>query len=155
GNRVGFSARGMAMSNAMSAVTSEGHFAYYNPAQTALFSENRQTDFTAGVLSFDRVFQTAGVQLQLPPSAGLSFNIMRTGVKNIDGRTQSGYPTGLFDVSDYQFRSSFGIRMSDKMNAGIGINFNIANYHEHLDNAVSTGFDIGVLYHIHPKFNIA
>ena len=34
--RLGYSARGLAMGNAMSAVTSEGAFSYYNPAQAAL-----------------------------------------------------------------------------------------------------------------------
>lgn len=152
--RLGYSARGMAMSNAMSAVTSEGAFAYYNSAQAALLT-TRQTDFTVGALRYDRVFQSAGIQLQLPPTAGLAINILRTGVNEIDGRTQSGYATGLFDVAEYQLASHFGIRLSDRVNAGIGVKFGLANYHKDLDNAVSFGLDLGFLYHAGNHINIA
>lgn len=144
--RMGYSARGMAMSNAMSAVTSEGAFSYYNPAQAALYLETRQTDLTVGALRFDRVFQSTGVQFQLPPTAGLSFSLLRTGVNDIDGRTQSGYPTELFDISEYQFASNFGIRFSDRMNGGIGLKFSLANYHQELPNATTVGIDLGLLY---------
>lgn len=153
--RLGYSARGMAMSNAMSAVTSEGAFSYYNPAQSALLTLNRQTDLSVGALHFDRVFQSSGVQLQLPPTAGLSFYILRTGVKDIDGRTQSGYHTELFNTSEYQLSSSFGIRLSEKMNAGIGLKFSMADYHSELKNSVSVGIDFGLLYHAGQHFNMA
>jgi len=71
---------------------------------------------------------------------------MRTGVNDIDGRTQSGYPTELFDISEYQLASNFGIRFSERMNGGIGIKFSLANYHAELPNATSVGIDLGLLY---------
>lgn len=153
--RIGFSARGMAMSNAMSATTSEGAFSYYNPAHSALEVGNGQTDFTVGALQFDRVFQSTGIKFQLPPSAGISFHLLRTGVNDIDGRTQSGYHTENFDISEYQLASSFGIRLSERMNGGIGLKFGLANYHEDLDNPVSLGVDLGILYEISPTINFA
>ncbi|MEX0609098.1 MAG: hypothetical protein WEA79_03405 [Balneolaceae bacterium] len=153
-NRIGYNARTMAMSNAMTATTSEGSFAYYNPAHAALFLETKQTDLTVGVLQFDRIFQSSGVHLQLPPTAGISFSLMRTGVKDIDGRTQSGYPTDLFDASEYQLNTSFGIRLSDKVNAGIGLKFSLANYHEQLDNPLSVGIDLGLLYKATEEINV-
>ncbi len=154
-NRIGYSSRGMAMSNAMSAVTSQGSYAYYNPAQTALYAGFRQADITVGVLEFDRIFQSTGGHFQLPPSAGLSFSLMRTGIKDIDGRTQSGYPTGLFDASEYQLASSFGIRLSEKFNAGIGVKFNLADYHKDLDKSTGVGIDLGILYDLDNPLNIA
>lgn len=154
-SRIGYSARGMAMSNATTAVTSQGSYAYYNPAQSALFSGTRQADITVGALEFDRVFQSTGGHFQLPPSAGISFHLLRTGVNDIDGRSQSGYPTGRFDASEYQLASSFGIRLSDKMNAGIGVKFNLANYHPELDNSTGLGIDFGLLYQAAGKVNIA
>jgi hypothetical protein len=153
--RLGYSARGMAMSNAMSAVTSEGAFAYYNSAQAALVLVKKPADITVGALKFDRIFQSTGIQLQLPPTAGLSINILRTGVNDIDGRTQSGYPTGSFDAAEYQLASHFGIRLSDRMNAGIGVKFGLANYHKDLDNAVSFGLDLGFLYRAGEHLNMA
>ncbi|MDR9419023.1 conjugal transfer protein TraF [Gracilimonas sp.] len=154
-SRIGYSARGMAMGNAMSAVTSEGAYAYYNPAQAALFFTTQQSDFTVGALKFDRVFQSTGVQLQLPPSAGISFSILRTGVKDIDGRTLSGYPTNMFDASEYQVSGNFGIRLSEKLNGGVGVKFNIADYHPDLDNATAFGIDVGLLYNINEHLNAA
>ncbi|MEQ8525507.1 hypothetical protein [Gracilimonas sp.] len=145
-HRIGYSARGMAMSNAMSAVTSEGVFAYYNPAQAALFSNIRQADLTVGALKFDRVFQSSGIHLQLPPSAGISINLLRSGVQDIDGRTVSGYPTELFNINEYQLASNFGIRMSERFHAGIGLKFSLADYHAELDNAFTVGIDLGFLY---------
>lgn len=153
--RIGYSARGMAMSNAMSAVTSEGAFAYYNPAQAALILGTKPTDLTVGALKYDRVFQSTGIQLQLPPTAGLAINILRTGVNDIDGRTQSGYPTGTFNIAEYQLASNFGIRLSENFNAGIGVKFGLAHYHDDLDNAVSFGLDFGMLYHAGEHLNIA
>ncbi|MEX0720660.1 MAG: hypothetical protein WD059_08340 [Balneolaceae bacterium] len=153
-NRIGYNARTMAMSNAMMATTSEGSYAYYNPAHAAMYTESRQADLTVGALQFDRIFQSSGVTLQLPPTAGITFSLMRAGVKDIDGRTQSGYPTDLFDASEYQLNTSFGIRLSDKMNAGIGLKFSLANYHEQLDNPLSVGIDLGLLYKAGEQFNI-
>ncbi|MEX0723947.1 MAG: hypothetical protein WD357_03405 [Gracilimonas sp.] len=154
-SRIGYSARGMAMSNAMSAVTSEGAYSYYNPAQSALFIEYKQTDLTVGALKFDRVFQSTGIQFQLPPSAGLSFNILRTGVSDIDARTSSGYPIDKFDASEYQLSGNFGIRISEKLNAGVGLVFNIANYHPMLDNPTSFGIDLGLLYQTNLNINLS
>jgi len=153
--RMGYSARGMAMSNAMSAVTSEGAFSYYNPAQAALELGARQTDLTVGALSFDRVLQSAGAQFALPPTAGLSLTLLRTGVNDIDGRTQSGYPTEEFSTSEYQLASNFGIRFNEKFNGGIGLKFNLANYHQDLSNAVAVGVDLGFLYEISSQLNFA
>lgn len=153
--RLGYSARGMAMSNAMSAVTSEGAFPYYNPAQSALLSGSKQADMTVGALKYDRVFQSAGIQLQLPPSAGLALNIIRTGVNDIDARTSSGYPLDRFDASEYQLSGSFGLRLSDKFHGGIGLKFSIANYHPQLDNSSSFGIDIGFLYQTDANINLS
>lgn len=153
--RIGFSARGMAMSNAMTATTSEGAFSYYNPAHSALEIGDRQTDFTVGALQFDRVFQSTGIKFQLPPTAGISFHLLRTGVNDFDGRTQSGYHTENFDISEYQLASSFGIRLSDRMNGGIGLKFGLANYHEDLDNPISLGVDLGLLYEVTSSINFA
>lgn len=154
-NRIGYSARGMAMSNAMLAVTTEGSYSYYNPAQAAMLIDKRQVDLSVGALSYDRVFQSSGVQFKLPPTAGLSLTLLRTGVQDIDGRTVSGYSTGLFDVNEYQLSSTFGIRLSNRMKAGIGLKFNMADYHSELDNAIGVGVDFGILYHLGLYTNIA
>lgn len=142
---LGYSARGMGMGNAMSAVTSQGVYSYYNPALSALRADRRQADLSIASMSFDRFLQTAGVHFQLPPSAGLSILILHTGVKDIDGRSISGYPTGRFDAADFQLRGDFGIRLSTYVHAGIGIKFSLADHHPELENASSFGLDLGIL----------
>lgn len=118
----GFGPRGMAMSNAMGASTSEGVYPYYNPALAAVFQENNQIDLSVSSMDFDRVYQNAGVHVQLPPNAGIAFGLIRAGVKDIDARSLSGYPNGTFDISEYQLNTAFGIRFSPNFTAVWALN---------------------------------
>lgn len=152
---MGYSARGMAMGNSMSAVTTQGIYSYYNPALAALKSEFRQTDLSIASLEFDRYLQTAGVHFQLPPSAGMSFMIIHSGIRDIDGRSVSGYPTGRFDASDIQLRADFGIRLSEIVYGGIGLKFSLADYHPELNKATSFGIDLGMLVKTNSTLNFA
>ena len=151
----GFSARGLAMGNAMSAVTSQGIYSFYNPALAASEAQQKQTDLSIASMEFDRYLQTAGVHFQLPPSAGMSFMVIHTGIKDIDGRSVSGYPTGQFDAADLQLRGDFGIRLSENFYGGIGLKFSMADYHPELEKATSFGIDVGVLLKTGSDFNIA
>lgn len=151
--RIGNNPRAMAMANAFTATTSEGIYPYYNPALTAEQSGFKQVDLIASSLSFDRVFQTLNANFRLPPNAGISFGLIRTGVKDIDERTLSGYPQGSFDISEYQLFTAFGIQFSPKLNAGVAFKLGYANYHEELSPATSVGIDIGILYKINPNLN--
>lgn len=153
-NRIGFGPVAMGMGNSVAATTSQGTYAIYNPALAAIKTDYFLTDFSVASLSYDRIFQTAGVSFSLPPSAGLSINLIRSGVNNIDGRTISGYPTESFDASEYQLHTAFAIRMSEKLNAGIGFKINYANYHPELDASMGVGIDLGFLYHINPAINL-
>jgi hypothetical protein len=143
---IGFGPRGMAMGNAFTAVTSEGIYPYYNPALAAEKTELRQSDFSVSSLQFDRIYQTANVHLQLPPNAGIALGLIRSGVKDIDERSLSGYPLGTFDLSEYQLYSAFGIRFSEKIQGGVSFKINYANYHRDLTPATAVGVDIGFLY---------
>ncbi|MFY0683543.1 MAG: hypothetical protein JXR20_03260 [Balneola sp.] len=151
--RLGYGATALGMGNAMTAVTSQGSFAHYNPAHSALLLSYTPIDLSVSSLSYDRVHQTVGGFLQLPPSAGITINLLRSGISDIDARTQSGYPNGSFDISEYQLFTAFGIRMSNKLNAGAGFKINYANYHDDLDAETSVGIDIGFLYKITSEIN--
>ncbi|RNC85505.1 MAG: hypothetical protein ED557_01665 [Balneola sp.] len=154
-SRLGFGPRGISMANAFSASTSEGIYPYYNPALAAETVGFNQLDLAVSSLEFDRVYQNLGANFKLPPNAGISFGIIRSGVKDIDERTLSGYPLGNFDVSEYQIFTTFGIKFSNKFNAGIGFKLNYANYHEDLQAATAVGIDFGILYKISQKLNAA
>ena len=151
--RIGYGPVALGMGNAMTAVTSQGSYAQYNPAHSALFQSYIPLQFSVSSLSYDRIHQTLGASFQLPPSAGVSISLLRTGINGIDGRTVSGYPDGNFDVSEYQLHTAFGIRMSSKFNAGFGFKINYANYHKDLEPETSVGIDFGLLYKISSHLN--
>ena len=153
-SRMGFSPRGMALGNAMTAVDREGNYGYYNPAHAATFSEHIQLDISSAGLKFDRQLHMLSAGFQLPPSAGLSISLLNARVSDIDGRTQSGYHTDFLSTSEYQFIGNFAIRFTDHVRAGIGIKYNLANYHESVPNSSGIGLDLGLLVKPFNRINI-
>ncbi|MEQ9091273.1 MAG: hypothetical protein RIE52_09290 [Balneola sp.] len=151
--RIGYGPEALAMSNAMTAVTTNGSNAHYNPAHSALLLTYIPLNLSVSSLSYDRIHQTFGAVFQLPPSAGVTVGLLRSGIDEIDGRTVSGYPNGSFDVSEYQLFTAFGIRLSEKLNAGFGFKLNYADYHDDLDAETSVGIDLGFLYKINNHIN--
>jgi hypothetical protein len=151
--RIGYGPVALGMSNSMTAVTSQGIFAQYNPAHSALFSNHIPLNLSVTSLSYDRIHQSVSASFQLPPSAGLSVSLLRTGLNEIDGRTVSGYPNGEFDIAEYQLHTAFGIRMSKRLNAGVGFKINYADYHQELEPETSVGIDLGILYKITSEIN--
>ena len=152
-SRIGYGPRGLSMANAFTATTSEGIYPYYNPALSAEVIGFKQFDLAVSSMAFDRVFQTVGGNFRLPPNAGISFGIIRTGVKNIDERSLSGYPLGEFNTSEYQLFSAFGVQFNSKFNAGISFKLSYANYHEDLSPSTSVGVDLGILYKLNKSLN--
>lgn len=154
-SRIGFGPRGIAMGNALTSVTDEGAYSYYNPALAAVPGQSVQLDFASAALSFDRQLHMAGTNFQMPPSAGISISLINARTGKIDGRTSSGYHTDMLSTSDYQLLSNFGIRLTDTFWAGIGIKFNLASYHEELSSSTGVGFDIGFRKAIGERLAIA
>ena len=154
-SRMGFSPRGMAMGNAMTAVHQEGSYAYYNPAMAAIPSDNIQLDFSTASMRFDRQLHMVTANFQLPPSAGLSLSLMNARVGNIDGRTSSGYHTDMLSTNEFQLIGNFAIRFSENVWAGIGIKYNMANYHSEIPNSQNVVIDAGFRIAILPNLAIA
>lgn len=152
--RVGFGPRGMSMGNAMAGVFKEGVYSYYNPAHAAVNMVGNQIDLSTSLMSFDRTLHKLNGTFPLPPNAGLSLSIINGSVDNIDGRTSSGYHTGELSTHEYQFSSAFGIRASPKFYAGIGLKYNLADYHTDIENATSIGFDLGFLYLVSQEITV-
>ncbi|MCC5941756.1 MAG: hypothetical protein JJU37_09455 [Balneolaceae bacterium] len=154
-SRMGFSPRGMAMGNALTAVHQEGSYAYYNPAMAAIPSETIQVDFSTAALRFDRRLHMITANIQMPPSAGLSISLMNARVGNIDGRTSSGYHTNMLSTNEFQLIGNFAIRFSEKVWAGIGIKYNLANYHPEVPNSQNVGIDAGLRIALNSNLTIA
>ena len=108
-SRLGFGARGMAMGNAMSAVSSGDLAGYYNPALLP-YAPGRYGAASFGFLSLDRTLNFLQYTQPLPPMAGLSLGIINSGVSNIDGRDSDGEPTGPMKTSENQIRGLTKIR---------------------------------------------
>lgn len=144
-SRMGFSPRGMAMGNAMSSVVQDGSYSYYNPALAALGSQSIQVDAAVSALQFDRQLNMAHAHFQLPPSAGFSISLLHSRVGNIDGRDQNGYHTEYLSTNEFQLNGSFGLRLSEKFWAGIGLKYNHARYHPEIPSASGLGIDLGIL----------
>jgi hypothetical protein len=143
--RIGFGARGISMSNAISSVPEMGSNGFYNPALVAgLVQRNFETG--TSVMAFDRHMHAASASFRLPPSAGLNLLLLNAGVSNIDGRSLSGYPTGSFNANDYLVQASFGVRSNKRLSFGASIKFLISNYHPEIANSVAFGLDAGILF---------
>lgn len=143
-SRMGFSPRGMAMGNTMTAVNHEGSYGYYNPAMAAMSSGSIQVDLSTAALQFDRQLHMFTAHFQLPPMAGFSLSLINARVSNIDGRSQSGYHTEYLSTAEYQLFGNFGLRFSDSVWAGIGIKYNLADFHEEISSSSNIGIDLGI-----------
>jgi hypothetical protein len=143
--RMGFGPRGMAMGNTIGTVPEEGIYAHYNPALAA-FAKGNQIDIGVAAMSFDRSLNNVDATFRLPPSAGLEVGILNARVKNIDGRTQSGYSDGKFSTNEMQMFAEFGMNISNKLKGGIGIKLNYAHFYSGITSTISTGIDLGLLY---------
>lgn len=152
-SRLGFGPRGMAMGNAMGSVSSDGIFAYYNPALAALTTKS-QIDLGTSAMSFDRTLNTASGVFRLPPTGGLSVSIINANVSNIDGRTSSGYHTDMLSTHEYQISAIMGQQLSSSISAGIGLKYYLSDLHNELPNAKTLGIDIGLLYTISDQLQV-
>lgn len=153
-SRIGFGPRGMAMGNALSAVIDVGVYSYYNPALAASTVRGQQFDISTSLMSFDRNLHKANATFTLPPNAGMSFSVINASVSGIDGRTRSGYHTEMLSTNEFQFATSFGIRVNPRIYIGIGIKYFLADYHEALENTPSFGFGLGALYRVTDKLTM-
>ncbi len=142
--RMGFGPRGMAIGNAMTAVTGEGVYGYYNPAHAAAAARRRQLDISTTIMEFDRNLNMANAHFHLPPAAGIGIYLLHAGVSDIDGRSSSGYHTGTLSTNEFQLGTQFGLRFHERIQGGIGLKLNMARYHEELDSATSFGIDLGL-----------
>lgn len=153
-SRMGFSPRGMAMGNAMTAVISEGSYSYYNPAFAAIKSDLIQVDAGTAAPQFDRRLNMVHSHFQLPPSAGFSISLLHSRVGNIDGRDQNGYHTETLSTNEFQVAGSFGIRFSDMFWGGVGLKYNLARYHPEIPTSSGLGVDLGILLRPLPKLTV-
>ena len=99
---------------------------YLNPA-LAPFQPSQGVELSAGLLAFDRSFETVQVAAPLRPRSGFAAGVVHGGVGDIDGRDASGFPTdgtnedGTFEADEYAFFAAFGTQFSERVSGGIGL----------------------------------
>jgi hypothetical protein len=139
--RMGSGARGVAMGNALTAVTIGEISPYYNPALSA-FSINRNASATFTLLSLDRSLNFLSYTQGVKPTAGISFGLINAGVSNIDGRDNDGNHTENYSTYENQFFLSFSNKVHERVSLGVTVKL----YHSKLFNEVKSttvGFDVG------------
>ncbi len=151
--RMGFGARGIAMGNAMTAVSDGEISSFYNPALLP-FTTQRSGSVSAGFLTLDRSMNTLGFSTPLPPQAGIGAGILTTGVSNIDGRDNDGRPTGPLRTAEDLAFLGFGIRFP----AGFSLGINLKLLYAHLYTDISSttvGVDAGFFYRVSSQVTVA
>ncbi len=141
--RMGFGARGVAMSNALVADASGFASPYYNPA-LAPFIARQSLDASAALMTLDRELQFLQFATPLRPRAGIAAGLIHAGVSDIDGRDGSGYHTGTFSTDEYALFIAFGVRVDSRVTFGFGLQFFRADLFDGLSPVNSIGLDLGL-----------
>ncbi|RMF57237.1 MAG: hypothetical protein D6746_11430 [Bacteroidetes bacterium] len=141
--RVGFGARGLALGNALVADGGGAASPYYNPA-LAPFTARQNLELSAALMSFDRELQHVQFAAPLRPRAGIALGLIHAGVSNIDGRNGSGFHTGDLSVDEFALFMAFGLRVSDRVTAGVGLQLFRTDLLEALEPVNSVGVDLGL-----------
>jgi hypothetical protein len=161
--RMGFSARGIAMGNAMISVTSGDISGLYNPALSP-YQDDHLINLSYSFLSLDRslnfVAYTKNFKLpnQAQGGAGITFAWVNAGVSDIDGRDADGFSIGMLSTSDNMFLFAPSIRVSEKLSLGVGFKFYYSKLYSDEVNTVSStsfGFDLGAVFKVNDKINAA
>lgn len=156
--RMGFNARGIAMGNAMTSVTTGDVSGFYNPALSS-FQNDHLINAGYSFLSLDRslnfVSYTKNFKLpkQSEGGAGITFSWLNSGVGKIDGRDIDGFSIGELSTSENQFLFAPSIMVSDKISLGVGFKLYYNKLYEGVS-STSFGFDLGGLYKVNDKINI-
>ena len=132
------------MGNGLVADASGTASAWYNPS-LASFTVRQYATLGYALLSQDRRFE--GVQFAMPlrPRAGVTVGLLHTGVRNIDGRDQSGFHTGMISTGEFVGYLAFGLRFYSDWAAGIALRFYHHTLYESVSPAKSLGLSFGMV----------
>ncbi len=145
--KLGISARGVAMGDAMAASASGAAATYYNPAGIV---PDRESTRTSDVLIMHKEWiqdtrtQFLGATFGLGEDHGIGFSLNTTSVSDIEIRTRPGEAEGTFSSRNLALGASYARRIGDDIQVGITARF---LYEQILvDEASGVGGDIGLLY---------
>lgn len=149
-SRMGFTTRGLGLSNAVVSDVFGGTSGIYNPALST-FQEDGKVDLSYTFLSFDRKLNFLGFtkKFKLPKQksggAGITIAWLNAGVGDIDSRDNDTRQTGMLSTFENEFYLGTGFILSDKISAGIGFKLYYAKLYEDVT-ATSFAVDFGGVY---------
>lgn len=145
--RAGFSARGIALGNALVADLSGDASPYYNPA-VAHASTGQNIALSAALLSRDRELQFLQFATPLGVTAGAALGVVHAGVSNIDGRNTDGYRTQTYSTDEFGVFLAFGNRFGERIAAGVTLKVYQSDLLDTVDPARTFGLDLGATYQV-------
>lgn len=145
--KLGISARGVAMGDAMTASASGASATYYNPA--GMLTDSGLTRASDILLMHkewiqDTRTQFLGAAFGLGSDDAIGFSLNSTTVSDIEIRTRPGEAEGTFNMRDFAVGVSYAHRIADDLRLGMTARF---LYEQILvDESSGIGGDVGVLY---------
>ncbi|MBV6478460.1 MAG: hypothetical protein HGGPFJEG_01215 [Ignavibacteria bacterium] len=149
-SRMGFSARGLAMSNSGVSDIFGDISGIYNPALST-FQEDGKVDLGYTFLNLDRRLNFLGFtkKFKLPKQekggAGITLAWINAGVSDIDGRDNDTRQIGMFSTFENEFYFGTGFKLSDMISIGVGFKLYYAKLFEEVT-TTSFALDFGGIY---------
>ncbi len=171
---MGYGARGIALGNSGTALTTGDPLALYNPAFSA-FQNDRSVNASYSALGLDRTFEvlsftgiipvykkTPGMIKDTIPDSlrervstiGISAGAVTTGVGNIDQRDADGMPLGATSTYQDFFYGSVAIRFKPQLAVGVMVKFLEAKLADQITSG-GVGVDIGAVYQVSDALSVA
>lgn len=165
-SRMGFGPRGIAMGNAMVAVTDGELVSYYNPAVT-VFQKGNSINAAFSFLSLDRKLNYInytrrfifGARREQDDSedftnmTGITLGIINSGVSGIEERDNQGIKQGEISTSENLFFVGLSRRFSKTFILGLNVRFYYYSLYENIS-STGLGFDLGIIYVISDNINL-
>ncbi len=143
--KLGVSAQGVSMGEAMSALADGAMATHYNPA--GVFSRNVSS---AQILLMHKEWiqdvrsEFLGASISLSEASALGISINTTTVSDIEIRTRPGTPEGTFTSRDYSLGATYARSVSDELKIGITGKFLFEKIY--VDEATGYAIDFGAQY---------
>lgn len=148
--KYGTNAREIALAQATVSEYNKGFNSFNNPAFLPS-NINDEYGFSYFAMSLDRYIQSFSISRPLPPSAGVSLSVLRTGTNNIISTDTDGSEIGSISHSEGFGMLSFAINFGS-FSGGFNIKTYFNNLADYYGNGI--GFDFGFLYKISNQSNI-
>lgn len=135
-----------------SAYTENSLYITLNPSTATSQGQQWIALTQTSTLPFDRSHHRLSLQAPLDERLGIRIHLGQYRVGEIDGRSQSGYPTQTYSTSESMVGVQFGLSITEKLDAGLGISWHHSSLFPDLDAATTIGIDVGLLSRVTERY---